>query len=219
MTNNLEQNIENFKKNGHCTVKKSISKDILDIVTQYALFDEIQNFRPEHTQGHKQVPNAHSVYGDPIMESMLLYLQPIIEKNTGLTLYPTYSYYRIYRDGDELTPHKDRPACEISSTLCFNYDYNDRNFSWPICIENDKIDQEPGDLTIYRGCDLKHHREKLNLGDDEIWHVQGFFHYVDANGPHSDEKFDKRENIGYIDREPPVTTSTTANKKYIEYTK
>jgi hypothetical protein len=217
--NNQEQNIENFKKNGYCTIKKSVSNDILDIITQYTLFDEIQNFNPEHKSGHKMVPNAHSVYADPAMESMLLYLQTTIEKNTGLTLYPTYSYYRIYRDGDELKPHKDRPACEISATLCFNYDYNNRNFLWPIYIQDSKIEQEPGDLTIYRGCKLFHHREKLNFGDDEIWHVQGFFHYVDANGPHADEKFDGRENIGYIERETPVTTLNRSSKKYIEYTK
>jgi hypothetical protein len=217
--NNQEQNIENFKNHGYCTVNKSISKDMLDIVTQYALFDEIQNFNPEHKSGHKMVPNAHSVYADPVMESMLLHLQPIIEKNTGLTLYPTYSYYRIYRDGDELKPHKDRPACEVSATLCFNYDYNNRNFSWPIYIQGAKVEQESGDLTIYRGCKLFHHRDKLNFNDDEIWHVQGFFHYVDANGPHADEKFDGRENIGYIEKEPSETSLTLSTKKYIKYTK
>jgi hypothetical protein len=217
--NDQEQNIENFKKNGYCTVKKSISKDILDIVTQYALFDEIQDFNPESKRGHKMVPDAHSAYGDPMMESILLYLQPIVEKNTGLTLYPTYSYYRIYRDGDELHPHKDRPACEISATLCFNYDYNNRNFAWPIYMENNKIEQDSGDLTIYRGCEITHGRGKLDFGDEEIWHVQGFFHYVDANGPYPDEKFDNRENIGYITKEPSPAISVPPSKKYIEYTK
>jgi hypothetical protein len=30
---------------------------------------------------------------------------------------PTYSYARIYANGDELKKHRDRPACEVSVTL------------------------------------------------------------------------------------------------------
>jgi hypothetical protein len=213
---NYEENIEHFKSNGYCIIKKCVSQELLDVVTQYALFDEIQNFNSEISRGKYQVPNAHSVYADPAMESLLLYLQPIVEKNTGLDLYPTYSYYRVYRDGDELVRHKDRPACEISVTLCFNYDYNDKDFSWPIYVEHERVDQLSGDIVIYRGCDLRHHREKMNINDIDAWHIQGFFHYVDANGPHSEWKFDKRKNIGYVTRE---NTQAESKKSYIRYNK
>lgn len=210
------ESVKSFKENGYCIVKNVLGQETLDIITQYALFDEMQNFNSEKSQGRFQVPDAHSVYADPAMESILLYLQPILEKNTGLKLHPTYSYYRVYRSGDELANHTDRESCEISSTVCFNYDYNNRNFSWPIFMDGNRIDQEPGDMVIYRGCDLPHWREELNIYDDEIWHVQGFFHYVDANGPCAEYRFDKRESIGSLKMKKSVAQ---LNKSYIEYTK
>lgn len=213
----IEENITHFKTNRYCVVKSSVDQTILDIITQYALFDEIQHFNSEKSQGRQQVPNAHSIYADPAMESMLLFLQDVIEKNTGLDLYPTYSYYRIYRKGDELKEHRDRPSCEISATLCFNYEYADNNFSWPIYMDGVRIDQSPGDMVIYRGCELTHYREKMNIEDENSWQVQGFFHYVDANGPYRDWKYDKRENIGFLTRNQNHNQEKI--KKYINYTK
>jgi hypothetical protein len=205
--------IESFKKNGFCIVKNAISSELRDFVTQYALFDEMQS---DGYRDH-QVPNAYAKYGDPAMESMLLYLKNILEENTGLTLHPTYSYYRVYRVGDELAPHKDRESCEISATMCLNYNYDDTNFDWPIFIDGNKVVLKPGDLAIYRGCDLSHWRDQFKYTDDDVWHVQGFFHFVDADGPCAEFKYDKRNSIGEVKR--PVNTSNVLNRSYISYTK
>ena len=35
---------------------------------------------------------------------------PVMAKETGLNLIPTYSYARIYKKGDILKRHKDRPS-------------------------------------------------------------------------------------------------------------
>lgn len=208
-------NAEQFQKNGYCIVRSAISEELRDFVTQYTLFDEMQD---DAVGRDLQVPTAHSKYADPVMETVLLKLQEIMEKNTGLTLHPTYSYYRIYRNGDELIPHVDRPSCEISATLCFNYSYDDNKYQWPIFMDGIRIDLKPGDLVIYRGCDLPHWREKFDIKEDS-WHVQGFFHYVNSEGPCKDWKFDRRENIG-MKREDQVTKSNNRiEKPYIEYTK
>jgi hypothetical protein len=192
--------IDVFKNNGYLIIKNAVNDELKDFITQYALFDEMQNFSPEKiiAEEHSQVPNAHSKYADPAMEAMLLKLQDVLEKSTSLKLYPTYSYYRVYRPGDELKIHKDRHACEISCTVCFNYSYDDAEFEWPIYIDGNKIVLKPGDLAIYRGCDLDHWREKFiyDKQDESVWQVQGFFHYVDANGPHEHRKYDNRETIG-----------------------
>jgi hypothetical protein len=205
-------NIDFFKKNRYCIIKNVLGKEILDIITQYALFDEMQNY----TADNIQVIGAHSKYADPAMESLLLHLQPIVEKNTGLTLYPTYSYYRIYRSGDELTAHSDRESCEISATLCFNYNFKSYDFIWPIYMGNKRVNQNSGDMVIYAGCDLEHRREKLEIYDEEIWQVQGFFHYVDSNGPYADYRFDRRESIGVCNRKKADLRRSTKN--YIEFT-
>jgi hypothetical protein len=216
-------NQEIFKKQGYCIVKSAISNELRDFVTQYSLFDEMQNFQPDNAQ----VIGAHSKYGDPAMESMLLHLHKLMEENTGLTLYPTYSFYRVYRNGDELTKHRDRPSCEISCTVCFNYSYNDLEYTWPIFIDNSKVILNPGDLVIYRGCDLNHWREPFDI-DKDAWHVQGFFHYVNAEGPYADYKYDCRTTIGEINADLLKTkrlsdiktncTNENYSKSYIKYT-
>jgi hypothetical protein len=187
----MSETSEKFKKNKYVVVRLAIDSDLQDLVTQYALFDEIQDFHPDIDH----VVGAHFKYADPLTETLLLTLQPIMEENTGLKLLPTYSFFRVYRPGDELTPHTDRPSCEISATVCFNFFYNDPNYSWPIFMDDKPIELHPGDMAIYRGCEVNHWREKLTASEG-AWHVQGFFHYVDANGPHTKWKFDRRENIG-----------------------
>lgn len=184
--------VEIFKEKGYCLVKNSISNELRDFITQYALFDEMQDFNPDP----QQVVGAHAKYADPAMESMLLALHKTMEENTGLTLFPTYSFYRVYRPGDVLTSHIDRPSCEISATMCFNYSYDDTEFNWPIFVDDSRVVLNPGDMVIYRGCDLKHWREEFKHTDENAWHVQGFFHFVDANGPYTNYKYDKRNLIG-----------------------
>jgi hypothetical protein len=76
---------------------------------------------------------------------------------------------------------------------------------------------KPGDLAIYRGCDLSHWRDQFKHTNDDVWHVQGFFHFVDANGPCAEFKHDKRNSIGEVKR--PVSTSNILNRSYISYTK
>ena len=180
-----------FKQNNYDIIKSGISKELREFISQYALYDELQDFSPDI----HQVTNAHSKYADPAMETVLGILHPLMEKQTGLNLYPTYSFYRVYRPGDILEPHTDRPSCEISCTVCFGYQYENPEYKWPIFMNGFKIDQDPGDIAVYRGCDIPHWRNEF-IGEKEDWHVQGFFHYVDINGPYPDFKFDGRPMLG-----------------------
>ena len=206
MTN---ENVEFFKKHGYCIIRSAISAELRDFVTQYALFDEMQDYTPDG----KQVPTAHAKYADPAMESMLMILHKQIEENTGLSVFPTYSFYRVYRDGDKLDHHRDRESCEISTTLCFNYSYDDSKYSWPIFMNGVEANLKPGDMVIYRGCELDHWREEFKSPEGDSWHVQGFFHYVDANGPFKDFKFDRRPSVGLLRK-----NSVRSSKPYIQYT-
>jgi hypothetical protein len=197
--------VKEFKEKGYTIVKNAVSAELRDFVTQYALFDEMQDFTPDGSQ----VPAAHSKYADPAMEAMLLHLHSLMEENTGLELYPTYSFYRVYRNGDELATHKDRPSCEISCTVCFNYSYDDSKYTWPIYMDGYEANLKPGDLVIYRGIELEHWRKPFDIQED-AWHVQGFFHYVNKNGPHEDFKWDKRNSVGELNK-------IIKKKNYINY--
>lgn len=198
-----------FQEKGYCIVENAISNDLRDVITQYSLFDEMQDFAPDPDQ----VVGAHAKYADPAMEALLLHIHPIMEKNTGLKLFPTYSFYRVYRRGDELTKHIDRPSCEISCTMTLNYSYDTESYQWPIYMDGYEANLKPGDMVIYRGCDLPHWRDPMNPPNENDWHVQAFFHYVDQNGPYPEYKFDRRESLGIT---PKMLERQT--KSYILYT-
>jgi hypothetical protein len=144
-------------------------------------------------------------------------MQSTIENYIGISLFPTYSFYIIYRTGDTLKKHIDRPSCEISATICLNFSYETQEYVWPIFIEEEKIILEPGDMVIYKGCELEHWRDKFEPPNINDWHVQTFLHYVDSNGIYSDHKFDKRESIGLPDS--INLNSDKPFKPYIEYLK
>ena len=212
-------NAKKFQSKGYVYVKNAINSDILNLVSNYALFDEQQNYSLEEGP-NPQIHNSHSSYGNPLMESLLLSMLPFMEKNTGLQLYPTYSYYRVYRPGAELLVHTDRPSCEVSTTITFKFDYKEQQeiYSWPIFMDGTECNMNPGDLVIYRGCDLDHWRDKFTAPAGS-YHIQAFLHYVDANGPFSDYKWDNRPNIGYLKTSNVTQTQLVTNtKSYITYT-
>ena len=122
-------------------------------------------------------------YGDMVCDSLLVCKKELMEQETGLSLFPTYSYWRMYTYGAFLKKHKDRPACEISLTVDLGGDKK-----WPIFIDDKPFLSEPGDAILYRGCDQEHWREKF-YGD---WYAQLFLHYVDSEGPNKEWHGDKR---------------------------
>ena len=162
-----------FDKNKYAIVRKVLSKNEADIFYSYllnkrklanALFENklISPFCFDYgTWNDTQVPDTYSLYGDLLMDTLLEKMQPLMEKTTKLKLFPNYSYTRVYKKGDILKRHKDRNSCEISTTLNLGGD------SWPIYLEpsgqeNKKgieVNLNPGDMLIYRGCDLEHWRE------------------------------------------------------------
>jgi hypothetical protein len=93
--------------------------------------------------------------------------------------------------------------------------YDDTAYNWPIFMAGSSIIMKPGDMAIYKGCEVEHWRESFNPPADQ-WHVQGFFHYVDANGPYASYKYDGRTSIGEK-KQMPIQQANV--KSYIQYTK
>lgn len=161
----------------------------------------VTEFKKLIDQGHAkkdmQCPLSFSIAGSALFDSLLEQLTPNIEQATGKKLYPTYAYARWYAPGDELKIHKDRPSCEISATITLGFEGN----QWPIYVGNysDKsdarqINMNVGDAVVYKGEELFHWREKYIEGQ---WQAQVFVHYVDAEGPNKEWKYDKREKLAH----------------------
>jgi hypothetical protein len=187
---------ERFQTIKYLYVSGFLSPELVQLTSNYSLLRRAY-FTQLEGEG-QQIPGTHSVYADTLMETLLLHCLPKMEILTGLTLYPTYSYYRVYKPEDELKKHRDRRSCEISVTVCLGYDYitDDPDYHWDIYIDGEAIEMEPGDAVIYRGCEVEHWREPFNVQENS-WHVQLFLHYVDAAQEDSKEFiYDKRPYVG-----------------------
>ena len=214
-----------FKQKGYQIIRQAISKELANFCHNYfllkrkvakKLFDE-KHISPFATYFgtfiDPQVPNSYAHYADTVMETLLLEVKEKMEKETNLKLIPTYSYARVYVKGNCLARHKDRPSCEISTTMNLGGDL------WPIYIDPTgednvthiseaevivkegadpgiKVDLNPGDMLIYKGYDLEHWRDVFQ--GEISTHV--FLHYNDVNSEWSnDNKFDGREFVGLPD--------------------
>jgi hypothetical protein len=162
---------------GYEEAKSEIDATDLDFVSNVLLWREAN----EQWYEDPQTPGMFAAYKDPSVMVIHSRLLPRMEEVTGLHLLPTYAYARIYRAGAILEKHKDRPACEVSATLLVGTNQDE---TWPLFIEGEKIIQRPGEMAVYRGCEVEHWREPMT-GPDDAFHVQLFVHYVDADGPYS----------------------------------
>ena len=188
-----------FKDKKYLVIKKAISFELANFAFNYFLLkrDAVKwmqdtNYISKFTPGFgtwedRQVPNTYSCYGDIFMETLMMKALPLMQQHTGMNLIPCYTYARIYKKGDILKRHKDRPSCEISTTLHLGGD------PWTIFLEGTPVNLEVGDIIIYKGCEVEHWREPL-----EGKHcVQGFLHYNNVDGPFGTQnKFDKRPLLG-----------------------
>lgn len=139
-----------------------------------------------------QCPLSESIYSDPVHSEMQEMYRYNLEELIGYQLFPTYTYSRIYSPREVLERHRDRPSCQISLTATLDYDTFD-NEPWDLFVEpNLSYKLYPGDAFVYKGCEIDHWRDAF-VG---ISQTQTFFHYVDANGPYADFKYDFRPSLG-----------------------
>jgi hypothetical protein len=179
-----------FAQAGYCVVRQLLREPARAFLHDYAR-------KAAHagrlSAGDTQLPNTPSRYADPFMESVLQILLPHIAEASGLRLYPTYSYFRVYKHGDVLPAHVDRPSCEVSVTISVGCD---ADAAWPVWVERQgaatPIELDPGDGMLYRGTEVRHWRDAF-AGTEA---TQLFLHYVEQDGPHREWKFDRRERLG-----------------------
>ena len=207
-----------FQTKKYQVIKNAVSYDLANFILNYFLLKrDATRFMYEnniHSQSSilgtwtdEQIPNTYSCYGDFVMDTLLVKMLPVMKQHTGLDLIPTYSYARAYKKGDCLHRHKDRPSCEISTTLNLGGD------PWPIHLEAKKnvgipdgkkytassnnkgisINLKPGDMLVYQGMVLEHWREEFQ-GDNC---AQVFLHYNNQKSKDADKNiYDKRKHLG-----------------------
>ena len=209
-----------FKTKKYQVIRGALSKELANFIFNYMMLqrdavdfmlknNKINTANPFiGTRGDQQIPGTYSKYADWVMETLLMFMIPIMKLKTGMELVPTYSYTRLYEKGNILKRHKDRPSCEVSTTLDLGGD------EWPIFLDPSgqdfvideyknihkpnapkgvRVDLKIGDMLIYSGCELEHWREPF---EGKVC-SQVFLHYNHANGPYAKTNlFDKRPMLG-----------------------
>jgi hypothetical protein len=209
-----------FKKKKYQVIRQALAQELANFIFNYMMLQrDAVDFMMKHNKVNpanpfignrtdKQVPGCYTKYADWVMETLLMYMIPIMKAKTGMDLVPTYTYTRLYEKGNILRRHKDRPSCEISTTLHLGGD------PWPIFLDPSggdyvidefkqtikpgapkgvRVDLKVGDMLIYSGCELEHWREPFQGNICS----QVFLHYNHANGPFAKTNlFDKRPMLG-----------------------
>ncbi len=195
-----------FDKDKYLVIKQAVSKEIAELCSEYLKLKRKVFYTLRETKTisrfnewfgrmvDTQIPDTYCIYSDILMETLLTKVKKKMKEITKLDLIETYSYVRLYKKGDELKRHKDRNACEISTTLNLGGD------SWPIFIEpsgdlgkkGNKIILEPGDMLVYRGSILEHWREPFEGNEC----IQVFLHYNNIDAQGLEYKYDTRPHLG-----------------------
>lgn len=224
-----------FNIQGYVHLKNFLDKENCSLLTK-----ELKDF-VESGVTQKNDPQcliSDSIGGAPVFDSLLEQLTPYFEKVAGKRLFPTYSYARFYRRGEELKIHIDRPSCEISATITLGFEGD----VWPIffgdhtegvqgkktfiesgqlinLVNESRVLMDVGDAVLYKGMEKIHWREPYKEGE---WQAQVFLHYVDADGPHAEWKYDKRPKLAHQSKQDvcfwhfPDAMTPEAARKLIE---
>jgi hypothetical protein len=180
-------------KKDFITVKNIISLELANFISlEFKMMEDVCKIIYPNTDFADLTENTFARYAPLMMEALSVKILPIIEKKIKVKLYPTYSYARIYYKDSFLQKHFDRQSSEYTVSIAL-----EQTDIWPLYIRNksDKIYEiklNIGDGVIYKGHENQHWRDPLT----EQSHTQCFLQYVDAEGPHSNLKFDTRPVLG-----------------------
>ncbi|WP_404339709.1 hypothetical protein AB2M62_09425 [Sphingomonas sp. MMS12-HWE2-04] len=201
------QRSSDYEENGYAVVRGLLAPEVCN-----AFLNQFHAFVQQNGAQLSQLTRTNSLlrreavemygYHYPPMLTLLWGLTPVVARLAGRELLPSYSYFRIYREGDICRVHSDRPSCEHSMSLTL--DYSD-GVPWPLEVEQQAsepsatvhedfagarfaaIETQPGDAVLYRGVHRRHGRTTPN---PNAWSAHLFLHWVERGGPFADKAFD-----------------------------
>ena len=150
-------------------ITKEKAKDL------YSHFKEEVVKNPQAFNRDPQCPKSLAMYNFRWFVELLIDKIPFMSEVLEEPMFPTYSYARIYANGEVLEKHKDRPACEVSVTLHLDSDGTE----WPVWFTKPNGEQisynlKSGQAVIYLGMISEHWRDEFQ-GQE---YGQVFLHYV-----------------------------------------
>jgi hypothetical protein len=180
--------INKLQENNYLIVDSFISeKEAQELYDQFKL--DIENY-PKAFRNDEQCPKSLAIYNYRPFLELLVNKTYKISELIGEPVLPTYCYSRLYKKGEELLKHTDRPSCEISITLNIGGDKDWEIFFTKPNGEVVSVNLKPGQCAIYLGMISEHWREKFKGKE----YGQVFLHYVRSRGEYWTYCFDKGIN-------------------------
>ena len=177
------------KKAGYSVIRQALPLNICELITDYVRLQAQNN--PRRSRSTAVLHEVYRKYGDPLMETLLGQLTPVIEQALGQALWPTLSFCYLYTHGNQLRKHTDRSSCQWVAGLCLGGDEH-----WPLQLSvhghTEAIHLNAGDLVIFPGHTTEHWREVFT----GTWFVSAIFGFVEQAGPFAFQKFDQRRALG-----------------------
>ena len=159
------------------------------VSTEFKLLAEATNAIDPKMGYEPGFQDSFCAYCPQCLETLSVYLQSTVEKQLDKTLYPSYSYGRLYKPGSELNKHFDRRSSEYVISVCLQKGTED----WDLVVDTPDGPQSflmnEGDMVLYSGRKWAHWRDGPYKGTDQI---QAFIQYVDAYGDSADLKWDSK---------------------------
>lgn len=200
---------ETFEKNKYVVLSGALSPFVCKQLTEELFVLHKQGLMRKD----EQCPKSDAIYDADIFKELHKKFAGPLSNYAGKTLVPSYTYARIYRNGEVLEKHIDRPSCEYSATITLGHD---SDTVWPIFFADvsnqnpsgNSVDLEIGELAFYKGQEIEHWRPKFK----GQWQTQVFFHYVDVEGENKDHAFDNLQRTTTNNTEK-VTWPKVSNKQ------
>jgi len=109
------------------------------------------------------------VHNDSVARTIHPLLVPVVSAIVGAAMKPSFSYLVMYLEGAALAAHKDREQCEATAVLQVDFDPPSEDAaSWPLVFTAPRGREEArmssGDLIVFRGNAVEHHRDPLTSG-------------------------------------------------------
>lgn len=186
--------MNNLEKVGCVKIPELFDAPTMSVVAEY-FENKIarEELKIDYNLNGPNKPTKIYYYADPLIEVLLKKALPFIEEVVEEKILPTYSYFRIYEAKEELIPHRDRPACEISVSVNIASGKG-KNKIYMESLEGIRgFELNSGDGVVYKGCEVKHWREPLK---EEDYVMQFMLHYVKEKGRYASHVFDQRTRLG-----------------------
>ena len=199
-------NRKRLSDNGYVIFRDVIPVELIDEIVDFSVANEDKYI----TENDELFNEEHRSIGSFINElqiqnginnpyaKMHAFLLDFMQENLGIRLIPTFHFGRVHlNDTKGMVWHTDRAPCEISVSLPLAYS----GPPWSLWLKakngKQKVDLKVGDILLYKGCEVPHHREPYN----NEYAFQHYFHFVDAESEIGSlfNYYDPTDQGGWVD--------------------